>query len=64
MKLDLILLRGNFFSTAKFHNNKYCTCNWQDKAKCNNMPSSCLIQQSLSCTVAGKGNFPPLLIQE
>ena len=23
MKLDLILLRGNFFSKAKFHNNKY-----------------------------------------
>ena len=25
MKLDLILLRGNFFCKAKFHNNKYCT---------------------------------------
>ena len=23
MKLDLILLKGNFFSKAKFHNNKY-----------------------------------------
>ena len=31
MKLDLISHRGiNFFSKAKFHNNKYCTCNWQN----------------------------------
>ena len=64
MKLDLILLRDNFFSKAKFHNNKYCRCNWQNWAKHNNMSSSCLIQQSFSCIVAGTGNFPPPLIQE
>ena len=67
MLLDLILLRGNFFCKAKFHNNKYCIVIGKTKRNVITFFVAALSgQQSLSCTVhvAGTGNFSLLLIQE
>ena len=44
MKLDLILLRGNFFSKAKFHNNKYCPCITHAK-------KNCVITSAITCMI-------------
>ena len=35
MKLDLLLLKGNFFPKAKFHNNKYSRVHAIGKTKQN-----------------------------